>query len=57
MGTTVFFGAGNISQSIIKGLIKNGVSKKDILYIDRNASNKKILSKIKDGQKATFQLV
>lgn len=46
MGTTVFFGAGNISQSIIKGLIKNGVSKKDILYIDRNASNKKILSKI-----------
>lgn len=46
MKTTLFFGAGNISQSIIKGLIKNGVSKKDILFIDRNPSNTKELLKM-----------
>lgn len=46
MKKTLFYGAGNISQSIIKGLIKNGVSKKDILFIDRNPSNTKELLKM-----------
>ena len=43
MKNIIFFGAGNISQAIIIGLIKSGMSKDNILYIDRNAKNKKVL--------------
>ena len=39
MKKIVFFGAGNISQSIILGLIAKGYKKKDILYVDRNKEN------------------
>jgi pyrroline-5-carboxylate reductase len=46
MKKIVFFGAGNISQSIILGLIAKGYKKKDILYIDRNKENQKHLKKI-----------
>lgn len=46
MKKIVFFGAGNISQSIILGLIAKGYKKKDILYVDRNKENQKHLKKI-----------
>tara|TARA_B110000240_G_C13505589_1_gene455996 strand:- start:1623 stop:2417 length:795 start_codon:yes stop_codon:yes gene_type:complete len=46
MKNIIFFGAGNISQAIIIGLIKSGMSKDNILYIDRNAKNKKVLLKM-----------
>lgn len=46
MKKIVFFGAGNISQSVISGLIFNGFNIKNILFIDRNSNNKKILKKI-----------
>ena len=39
MKKLVFFGAGNISQAIIDGLIKSGYSKEYISYVDRNKSN------------------
>ena len=42
----VFFGAGNISQSIIIGLINNGFEKKYINFIDRNPLNNKIIKKM-----------
>ena len=42
----VFFGAGNISQSIIIGLINNGFQKKYINFIDRNPLNNKIIKKM-----------
>jgi pyrroline-5-carboxylate reductase len=39
MKRLVFFGAGNISQAIIDGLIDGGYSKENIAYVDRNKSN------------------
>jgi pyrroline-5-carboxylate reductase len=36
MKKIVFFGAGNIAQSIILGLISSGHDKENILFIDRN---------------------
>ena len=36
MKKIVFFGAGNIAQSIILGLISAGHNKENILFIDRN---------------------
>ena len=39
MKKIVFFGAGNIAQSIILGLISSGYEKENILFIDRNRRN------------------
>ena len=47
MRNIVFFGGGNITQAIIKGLIKGGFERNNIFYIDRNNKNQKILSKLK----------
>lgn len=46
MKKILFYGAGNISQSIIKGLINSGISKKNILCIDRNPVNTEKLLEI-----------
>ena len=46
MKKIVFFGAGNIAQSIILGLISSGYEKENILFIDRNRSNQNILKKL-----------
>jgi len=43
----LFYGGGNIAQSVIEGLIKSGFSKKNIYFIDRNLSNQKKLKKLK----------
>ena len=45
MSQIIFYGCGNISQTIIKGLILDGCTKTNILYIDRNPLNKKKLSR------------
>ena len=45
MKRLVFFGAGNISQAIIDGLIDGGYSKENISYVDRNKSNSLKLKK------------
>ena len=54
MNQIIFYGCGNISQTIIKGLILDGFAKKYILYIDRNPLNKKKLSQyvIKSADKS-----
>ena len=41
MKKVVFFGAGNIAQALIAGMISSGFNKKDILFVDRNIKNKK----------------
>lgn len=46
MKKILFFGAGNIAQALIFGLILSGFDKKNILFIDRNTNNKKALKKI-----------
>ena len=46
MKKIVFFGAGNISQSIILGLIAKGYKKKDILYVERKKENQKKKKKV-----------
>jgi len=43
----LFYGGGNIAQSVIEGLIKSGFPKKNIYFIDRNLSNQKKLKKLK----------
>tara|TARA_B100000614_G_scaffold258656_1_gene281431 strand:+ start:271 stop:1059 length:789 start_codon:yes stop_codon:yes gene_type:complete len=43
----LFYGGGNIAQSVIEGIIKSGFSKKNIYFIDRNLSNQKKLKKLK----------
>jgi len=45
MKKIVFFGAGNITQSIILGLISSGHNKENILFIDRNRKNRNVLKK------------
>jgi pyrroline-5-carboxylate reductase len=47
MKKLVFFGAGNISQAVIDGLIKSGYSKENISYVDRNKFNSLKLKKLK----------
>ena len=47
MKNILFYGGGNIAQSVIEGLIKSGFSKKNIYFIDRNLSNQKKLKKLK----------
>jgi pyrroline-5-carboxylate reductase len=46
MKKIVFFGAGNIAQSIILGLISSGHDKENILFIDRNRKNQNVLKKL-----------
>ena len=46
MKKIVFFGAGNIAQALIEGMISNGHNKSNILFIDRNSQNSKKLKKI-----------
>ena len=46
MKKIVFFGAGNIAQSIILGLISSGHNKENILFIDRNRKNQNVLKKL-----------
>ena len=46
MKNIVFFGGGNIAQSIIKGLIDSGYCKTNIFYVDRNDKNQKKLKKL-----------
>ena len=46
MKKIVFFGAGNIAQALIEGMISNGHNKNNILFIDRNTQNSKKLKKI-----------
>lgn len=48
MKKIVFFGAGNIAQSIILGLISSGHNKENILFIDRNRKNQNVLKKLDD---------
>ncbi len=42
----IFFGGGNISQSIISGLLNSGYSKKNIFFLDRNIKNQNKLKKL-----------
>jgi pyrroline-5-carboxylate reductase len=46
MKKIVFFGAGNIAQALIEGMLSSGINKKDILFIDRNTKNKNTMKKI-----------
>ena len=46
MKKIVFYGAGNIAQSIILGLISSGHNKENILFIDRNKKNQSVLKKL-----------
>ena len=46
MKKIIFYGAGNISQALIEGLISAGYDKKYIYFVDRNKSNTKKLTKI-----------
>ena len=57
MKNIVFFGGGNIAQSIIKGLINAGYNKTNISYIDRNNKNKKELKKLGVKQLSTNKKV
>ena len=41
MKKILFYGAGNISQALIMGLLSSGFNKNNIEYIDRNLSNQK----------------
>jgi Pyrroline-5-carboxylate reductase len=43
----LFYGAGNISQALVMGLLSSGFNKNNIEYIDRNLSSQKNLKKLK----------
>jgi len=47
MKDILFYGGGNIAQSVIEGLIKSGYPKNNIYYKDRNITNQKKLKKLK----------
>lgn len=47
MKNIAFYGAGNISISIIKGLIQSGFNSENIFYVDRNIKNQANLQKLK----------
>ena len=46
MKDILFYGGGNIAQSVIEGLIKSGYPKNNIYYKDRNITNQKKLKKL-----------
>ena len=41
MKNILFFGGGNIAQALISGLLLNGISSKNIFFVDRNPLNQK----------------
>ena len=47
MKNILFFGGGNIAQALISGLLLNGMSNKNIFFVDRNPLNQKKLSNLK----------
>ena len=44
MKNILFFGGGNIAQALISGLLLNGMSNKNIFFVDRNPLNQKKLN-------------
>ena len=36
MKNILFFGGGNIAQALISGLLLNGMSNKNVFFVDRN---------------------
>ena len=47
MKNILFFGGGNIAQALISGLLLNGMSNKNIFFVDRNPLNQKKLNNLK----------
>ncbi len=47
MKNILFFGGGNIAQALISGLLLNGMSNKNIFFVDRNPLNQKKLNSLK----------
>ena len=47
MKNILFFGGGNIAQALISGLLLNGMSNKNIFFVDRNPANQKKLNSLK----------
>ena len=62
MKKILFFGCGNISQSLIKGLLNNGFNNEDIFFKDRSIRNHKIpnkmgISKFRESQKKDVGII
>ena len=47
MKNILFFGGGNIAQALISGLLLNGMSNKNVFFVDRNPTNQKKLNSLK----------
>ena len=47
MKNILFFGGGNIAQALISGLLLNGMSNKNVFFVDRNPANQKKLKSLK----------
>ncbi len=47
MKNILFFGGGNIAQALISGLLLNGMSNKNIFFVDRNPLNQKKLNNLR----------
>ncbi len=47
MKNILFFGGGNIAQALVSGLLLNGISNKNIFFVDRNPLNQKKLNNLK----------
>jgi Pyrroline-5-carboxylate reductase len=47
MKNILFFGGGNIAQALISGLLLNGMSNKNIFFVDRNPLNQKKFKQVK----------
>ena len=47
MKNILFFGGGNIAQALISGLLLNGMSNKNVFFVDRNPANQKKLNSLK----------
>ena len=47
MKNILFFGGGNIAQALISGLLLNGMSNKNIFFVERNPLNQKKLNSLK----------
>ena len=62
MKKILFYGCGNISQSLIKGLLNSGFNNEDIFFKDRNIRNHKIsntigISKFRESQKKNVGII